>query len=741
MTKTILLNRRSLLPKLFMLVMLLVGGGNNAWGDDDPNFELLFQKSGSETYAQGYNRLIKADNDKGVALKYYYTTAGSEESSFTGTGTYSSNTHFYLKISGSASALNKNGLQVASTKIITKVSFLICTATSGAGTAVQPILFGWEGTPSTTVDYYNLYPSGTSINSTPDNAQWFTFDLTSSDASIKTVELHRDINKNVFTYNGNQLGYVGLTSGELRIWGVKVWTQAHTEAPSLPTIDVAEGAVDGLTDVTIASTNAERIFYCWSDSEVAPEKGDAAYSSVVWNSLTTQVPNVTTTKYLHTYGYNSIGTSAINTREYNVTKIKLPAGLAYANTTRTANRNSSLSATLSNPNALTITYSITNNGSGSSINTSTGQVSTGSAPGIEIVTASSAATDDFLAGEASYKLIVKALESDIEPVSPGYVFVAEKVTNNGTSGLDYYGIYDNNHIFVPTNNISASNSQGSSTFSDTKSYLNCIELKSTSAPMEFKVDRPCKITFYANSVNSRNIKVGPTSNSNTYGEIGSSSSTTITIPSDGAVFLTGNGNSRYLAGFEVEPLTTEVTLASSGWSSYSFNYDLDFANATDESDNKTLQAYVLSSLTKTSATLTSVDTAPASTGVILKGTGEETYTIPVPASADAVGTNKLEASVESTTVEERSVYVVSGGQLKLFTGTEVPANKAYLPASEVPEEARGLSFTFDDDATTGISTVRSNRFFDGEFVNVAGQRVAVPSKGLYIVNGKKVIVK
>ena len=30
---------------------------------------------------------------------------------------------------------------------------------------------------------------------------------------------------------------------------------------------------------------------------------------------------------------------------------------------------------------------------------------------------------------------------------------------------------------------------------------------------------------------------------------------------------------------------------------------------------------------------------------------------------------------------------------------------------------------------------------DGEFYNLAGQRVAQPTKGLYIVNGKKVVIK
>ena len=41
---------------------------------------------------------------------------------------------------------------------------------------------------------------------------------------------------------------------------------------------------------------------------------------------------------------------------------------------------------------------------------------------------------------------------------------------------------------------------------------------------------------------------------------------------------------------------------------------------------------------------------------------------------------------------------------------------------------------------TGIETVKATEA-KGEFFNLAGQRVAQPAKGLYIVNGKKVIFK
>ena len=44
--------------------------------------------------------------------------------------------------------------------------------------------------------------------------------------------------------------------------------------------------------------------------------------------------------------------------------------------------------------------------------------------------------------------------------------------------------------------------------------------------------------------------------------------------------------------------------------------------------------------------------------------------------------------------------------------------------------------------TTGVNEVRGQKEeVKGEVYNLAGQRVANPTKGLYIVNGRKVVIK
>ena len=53
--------------------------------------------------------------------------------------------------------------------------------------------------------------------------------------------------------------------------------------------------------------------------------------------------------------------------------------------------------------------------------------------------------------------------------------------------------------------------------------------------------------------------------------------------------------------------------------------------------------------------------------------------------------------------------------------------------------ARGL--WFDDGETTSIKQVEALGLKVEGYYNLNGQRVAQPTKGLYIVNGKKVVIK
>jgi len=78
--------------------------------------------------------------------------------------------------------------------------------------------------------------------------------------------------------------------------------------------------------------------------------------------------------------------------------------------------------------------------------------------------------------------------------------------------------------------------------------------------------------------------------------------------------------------------------------------------------------------------------------------------------------------------------IVSG----TYGSVVVPAGKAYLALTSAPG-ARTLSL---DDETTGVQELKNSRIEKlKSYYDLQGRKVAQPTKGLYIVNGKKVIIK
>ena len=77
----------------------------------------------------------------------------------------------------------------------------------------------------------------------------------------------------------------------------------------------------------------------------------------------------------------------------------------------------------------------------------------------------------------------------------------------------------------------------------------------------------------------------------------------------------------------------------------------------------------------------------------------------------------------------------------------MPAHRAYLPllTAEVAN-ANAIGIIWDDDTVTGLDGVaaddnRANPNLDGTIYNLQGQKVDHPTRGIYIINGKKVVIK
>ena len=166
-----------------------------------------------------------------------------------------------------------------------------------------------------------------------------------------------------------------------------------------------------------------------------------------------------------------------------------------------------------------------------------------------------------------------------------------------------------------------------------------------------------------------------------------------------------------------------------------------------------VEAYVVGATNATWAEMVQVNNViPAATPVILKNVGDATsynfyYTSD---EADEIETNLLEGSIADRYVaadayvlgivdEEVGLYTATKNQLS-NTAFKNNANKAYLPKT-TGMNAASYSFRFGE-GTTGISEVKGESGNVKGIYDLTGRRVeAITAPGIYVVNGKKVLVK
>lgn len=209
----------------------------------------------------------------------------------------------------------------------------------------------------------------------------------------------------------------------------------------------------------------------------------------------------------------------------------------------------------------------------------------------------------------------------------------------------------------------------------------------------------------------------------------------------GFVTIASTSGDFYIHKLKVTNYAAMPTIASSGISTFSSSNILDLSSLPAG-----LTAYKVTTVTASAAALEEVTSAVAAgTGLILVGTAGETYSIPgADTGTDISSTNKLKATGSAgAAVAANEAYIMNGGQFKLLTAAgTIPANKAYLLASEVPS-ARGFDLDLDfGGGVTGISEIEGvKNQKDDIYYDLNGRRVLYPTKGLYIVNGKKVVMK
>ena len=190
----------------------------------------------------------------------------------------------------------------------------------------------------------------------------------------------------------------------------------------------------------------------------------------------------------------------------------------------------------------------------------------------------------------------------------------------------------------------------------------------------------------------------------------------------------------------------EITIKDIGKTTWCSKYDLDFTNVAG------IKAYIAMGYDDIDKIiwLGRVMKVPAGTGVLVKGDAG-TYKIPH-ASVRAAYANWFvgnlgDAIKIAETDGDKTNYYLSGkdGTFVSVNGSaNIGKNKAYLQLpTSVFGGTRSIGISYDDeDGTTsikGLTPVLSEG--EGEWYTLQGQRVANPGKGLYIRNGKKVIVR
>ena len=144
---------------------------------------------------------------------------------------------------------------------------------------------------------------------------------------------------------------------------------------------------------------------------------------------------------------------------------------------------------------------------------------------------------------------------------------------------------------------------------------------------------------------------------------------------------------------------------------------------------------------------------PAETAALLvseSGVTSALATLNSSASADATG-NALLGVLTATSGEDLKGYVLNivDGELgffKLDNGGTLAANRAYLPASLIDGTGvKGVVLNWDEE--TGVGELKNESMEEGKsstLFDLSGRRISVRPvlpKGIYILNGRKVIVK
>ena len=493
-------------------------------------------------------------------------------------------------------------------------------------------------------------------------------------------------------------------------------------APAQATVAVTVNDSRAAAEISFDDDEIEKT---WGDAFTGQALTNTHSLPVTWSSTDEAVANVDesgevtvlkagTTTIKATFAGNATYKNAV--ASYTLTIKKAAAGLSYEQTSFEIMLNdaSFVTPTLINPNNLTVTYA-SNNTDVAIVDENTGElVYDETAAGTAKITATFAGNDNYYSGSANYTITI------VDPTVKGSKYnpytVAE-VINGTATGTGIYvtgfivGEYKSNDDPITSNFTTDANIAIADEYSDSPK-------KATSIPVNLTVTA------------HRNAWGNETNNGKTLGY---------------KILIKGNKNTYFgVNGIknvtEVSAVSAPVTVSAAGLATFANDYALDFTNV------ENLEAYIAKEESG-AIKLHKVNKVPAGTGVLLRAkNGATDFEVPVATTADDVTDNLFVrgtgAAVESGSGPYNYVLGKHNGEVGFYKagGMTVAKDKAYL---QTTISSAHIFIDFENMGVTGVNEITNTNLTNNtnEVFDLQGRKVANPSKGLYIVNGHKVIVK
>ena len=217
-----------------------------------------------------------------------------------------------------------------------------------------------------------------------------------------------------------------------------------------------------------------------------------------------------------------------------------------------------------------------------------------------------------------------------------------------------------------------------------------------------------------------------------------------------------DGNEEYsVLNYYISQLSIDVTVQDIiGESTFASGQSYGTFYNTTEAYNlpEGLKAYIITNVDEEKGTIEMTETSvlPPNTPVLIyrtSTTGTPNYVFTKASNVEPATTKLKYTTTDKSADESSKLYVLYNGQfVKVTAGTKILANHCYLDLGGTSAGTRGFYNIGGGEGTTSLREVKTDgvnneKWTDGEWYTLQGQRVAKPAKGLYILNGKKVVVK